>query len=606
MCGIVGMIGTAPAAPQLFDGLTRLQYRGYDSAGIATLVDGRIERRRAQGKLSNLAAILEQQPLSGTIGIGHTRWATHGRPSEANAHPHATKRVAIVHNGIIENFQELRAELESLGMRMSSDTDTEVVAHLLTHLLECGYSPEEAIRAAMGRLKGAFSLAVLFAGRPDMIIGARRGSPLAIGYGDGEMFLGSDAMALAPFTDRICYLQEDDWAILSTDGASIFNEAGPVSRRITRTAVSAAAIGKGKHPHFMMKEIAEQPIVLSETLRSFFDPLARRIEMPAFPVDPAKVSRLTIVACGTAHLAGHVAKYWMESVAQLPVELDIASEFRYRGAPMDGAGALLVVSQSGETADTIGAVRYARERGQKVISVLNIADSTIGRESDLILRTRAGAEIGVAATKTFTTQLATLACLTIAFARARGVLEPGREAELTNALMETPAILAKVLDCDAQLKEIALEVAKARDVLFLGRGTSYPIALEGALKLKEISYVHAEGYAAGEMKHGPIALIDQNVPVVGVAPTDGLFDKTFSNLQEVLARGGRVILLSDAAGVRKLKHQATACVELPSVHPFVTPLIYAMPVQLLAYHAAVARGTDVDHPRNLAKSVTVE
>ncbi len=606
MCGIVGMIGTAPAAPQLFDGLTRLQYRGYDSAGIATLVDGRIERRRAQGKLSNLAAILEQQPLSGTIGIGHTRWATHGRPSEANAHPHATKRVAIVHNGIIENFQELRAELESLGMRMSSDTDTEVVAHLLTHLLECGYSPEEAIRAAMGRLKGAFSLAVLFAGRPDMIIGARRGSPLAIGYGDGEMFLGSDAMALAPFTDRICYLQEDDWAILSTDGASIFNEAGPVSRRITRTAVSAAAIGKGKHPHFMMKEIAEQPIVLSETLRSFFDPLARRIEMPAFPVDPAKVSRLTIVACGTAHLAGHVAKYWMESVAQLPVELDIASEFRYRGAPMDGAGALLVVSQSGETADTIGAVRYARERGQKVISVLNIADSTIGRESDLILRTRAGAEIGVAATKTFTTQLATLACLTIAFARARGVLEPGREAELTNALMETPAILAKVLDCDAQLKEIALEVAKARDVLFLGRGTSYPIALEGALKLKEISYVHAEGYAAGEMKHGPIALIDQNVPVVGVAPTDGLFDKTFSNLQEVLARGGRVILLSDAAGARKLKHQATACVELPSVHPFVTPLIYAMPVQLLAYHAAVARGTDVDHPRNLAKSVTVE
>src|SRR5688572_15654047 len=606
MCGIVGMIGKVQAAPHLFDGLTRLQYRGYDSAGIATLVDGRIERRRAQGKLSNLAAMLEQQPLQGMIGIGHTRWATHGRPSESNAHPHATEKVAIVHNGIIENFQQLRSELEALGMRMTSETDTEVVAHLLTHLLECGYSPEEAIRAAMGRLKGAFSLAVLFAGRPDMIIGARRGSPLAIGYGDGEMFLGSDAMALAPFTDRICYLQEDDWAILSTDGASIFNEAGPVNRRITRTAVSAAAIGKGKHPHFMMKEIAEQPIVLSETLRSFFDPLARRIEMPAFPVDPAKVSRLTIVACGTAHLAGHVAKYWMESVAQLPVELDIASEFRYRGAPMDGAGALLVVSQSGETADTIGAVRYARERGQKVISVLNIADSTIGRESDLILRTRAGAEIGVAATKTFTTQLATLACLTIAFARARGVLEPGREAELTNALMETPAILAKVLDCDAQLKEIALEVAKARDVLFLGRGTSYPIALEGALKLKEISYVHAEGYAAGEMKHGPIALIDQNVPVVGVAPTDGLFDKTFSNLQEVLARGGRVILLSDAAGVRKLKHQATACVELPSVHPFVTPLIYAMPVQLLAYHAAVARGTDVDHPRNLAKSVTVE
>jgi glucosamine--fructose-6-phosphate aminotransferase (isomerizing) len=606
MCGIVGMIGTAQAAPQLFDGLTRLQYRGYDSAGIATLVDGRIERRRAEGKLSNLAAILEQQPLSGTIGIGHTRWATHGRPSEANAHPHATKRVAIVHNGIIENFQELRTELEALGMRMSSETDTEVVAHLLTHLLECGYSPEETIRGAMGRLKGAFSLAVLFAGRPDIIIGARRGSPLAIGYGDGEMFLGSDAMALAPFTDRICYLQEDDWAVISTNGASIFNEGGPVSRSVTRTAVSAAAIGKGKHPHFMMKEIAEQPIVLSETLRSFFDPLTRRIEMPVFPVDPAKLSRLTIVACGTAYLAGHIAKYWLESVAQLPVELDIASEFRYRGAPMDGAGALLVISQSGETADTIGAVRYAQRLGQKIISVLNVADSTIGRESDLILRTRAGAEIGVAATKTFTTQLATLACMTIAFARARGCIDPVREVELTTALMETPAILAKALDCDAQVKEIALEIAKARDVLFLGRGTSYPIALEGALKLKEISYIHAEGYAAGEMKHGPIALIDQSVPVVGVAPTDELFDKTFSNLQEVLARGGQVILLSDAAGVRKLKDQATACVELPQVHPFVTPLIYALPVQLLAYHTAVAKGTDVDHPRNLAKSVTVE
>jgi glutamine---fructose-6-phosphate transaminase (isomerizing) len=606
MCGIVGMIGKAQAASHLFDGLSRLQYRGYDSAGIATLVDGRIERRRAEGKLSNLAAVLERQPLHGTVGIGHTRWATHGRPSEINAHPHATEKVAIVHNGIIENFQELRSELEALGMRMTSETDTEVVAHLLTHLLECGYSPQEAMDAAMGRLKGAFSLAALFAGRPDIMIGARRGSPLALGYGDGEMFLGSDAMAIAPFTDRICYLDEDDWAVLSADGATIFNEGNLVNRAVTRTAVSLAAVGKGKHPHFMMKEIAEQPVVISETLRSYFDPLERKIEVPALPVDLASLTRLTIVACGTAHLAGHVAKYWLESIAELPVEIDIASEFRYRRAPMDGRGALLVISQSGETADTIGAVRRAKELGQKIISVLNVTDSTLGRESDAILPTRAGAEIGVAATKTFTAQLATLASLTITLARARGAIDQGREAELTSALMDTPAILARVLECDPAVKRIALDVAKSRDVLFLGRGTSYPLALEGALKLKEISYIHAEGYAAGEMKHGPIALIDKEVPVIGIAPSDELFDKIFSNLQEVLARGGRVILFSDSEGVQRLGSQATASVTLPTVHPFVAPIIYAMPVQLLAYHAAVARGTDVDHPRNLAKSVTVE
>jgi glucosamine--fructose-6-phosphate aminotransferase (isomerizing) len=606
MCGIVGMIGKVQAAPHLFDGLTRLQYRGYDSAGIATLVDGRIERRRAQGKLSNLAAMLEQQPLQGTIGIGHTRWATHGRPSEINAHPHATEKVAIVHNGIIENFQELRNELEALGMRMTSETDTEVVAHLLTHLLECGYSPQEAMDAAMGRLKGAFSLAALFAGRPDIMIGARRGSPLAVGYGDGEMFLGSDAMAIAPFTDRICYLQEDDWAVLTADGASIYNEGSPVRRAVTRTAVSVAAVGKGKHAHFMMKEIAEQPIVVSETLRNFFDPLKRQMELPPLPLDPAKLTHLTIVACGTAYLAGHVAKYWLEEVAQLSVEIDIASEFRYRRAPMDGRGALLVISQSGETADTIGAVRRAKELGQKIISVLNVTDSTLGRESDVILPTRAGTEIGVAATKTFTTQLATLAALTLAFARARGAIDQRQEAELTSALMETPTVLARALECDPIVRTIALEVAKARDVLFLGRGTSYPVALEGALKLKEISYIHAEGYAAGEMKHGPIALIDREVPIIGVAPSDDLFDKIFSNLQEVLARGGRVILLSDEEGAKKLGSQATASVTMPPAHPFIAPIVYAVPVQLLAYHAAVARGTDVDHPRNLAKSVTVE
>ena len=606
MCGIVGIIGRSQAASHLFDGLSRLQYRGYDSAGIATLVDGRIERRRAEGKLSNLAAVLQRKPLPGTIGIGHTRWATHGRPSEINAHPHATEKVAIVHNGIIENFQELRSELEALGMRMTSETDTEVVAHLLTHLLECGYGPQEAMDAAMGRLKGAFSLAALFAGHPDIMIGARRGSPLAVGYGDGEMFLGSDAMAIAPFTDRICYLQEDDWAVLSAEGASIYNDGSRVDRAVTRTAVSLATIGKGKHPHFMMKEIAEQPIVVSETLRNFFDPLSRRIEVPALPFDPANLTRLTIVACGTAHLAGHVAKYWLESVAQIPVEIDIASEFRYRRAPMDGRGAMLVISQSGETADTIGAVRQAKELGQKIISVLNVTDSTIGRESDAILPTRAGVEIGVAATKTFTTQLATLAALTIALARARGAIDQRQEADLTSALMEVPTVLARALDCDAVVKQIASKVAKARDVLFLGRGTSYPLALEGALKLKEISYIHAEGYAAGEMKHGPIALIDDEVPVIGIAPSDELFDKIFSNLQEVLARGGRVILFSDAEGVQRLGTQATAAVVLPQVHPFVAPMVYAMPVQLLAYHTAVAKGTDVDHPRNLAKSVTVE
>jgi glucosamine--fructose-6-phosphate aminotransferase (isomerizing) len=606
MCGIVGMIGRPEVASHLFDGLSRLQYRGYDSAGIATLVDGRIQRRRAEGKLSNLAAILEHQPLAGTIGIGHTRWATHGRPSEMNAHPHATEKVAIVHNGIIENFQELRSELEALGMRMTSETDTEVVAHLLTHLLACGYSPQEAMDAAMGRLKGAFSLAALFAGRPDIMIGARRGSPLAVGYGDGEMFLGSDAMAIAPFTDRISYLEEDDWAVLSATGASIYNAGSQVDRAITRTAVSLATIGKGKHPHFMMKEIAEQPIVVSETLRNFFDPLARRIEVPALPFDAANLTRLTIVACGTAHLAGHVAKYWLESIGQMPVEIDIASEFRYRRAPLDGRGAMLVISQSGETADTIGAVRRAKELGQKIISVLNVTDSTLGRESDAILPTRAGAEIGVAATKSFTAQLATLAALTIAIARARGAIDYREEADLTAALMEVPTVLARALDCDAVVREIALEVAKARDVLFLGRGTAYPVALEGALKLKEISYIHAEGYAAGEMKHGPIALIDKEVPVIGVAPSDELYDKMFSNLQEVLARGGRVILLSDSQGVQRLGSQATAAVTLPDVHPFIAPIVYAIPVQLLAYHAAVARGTDVDHPRNLAKSVTVE
>jgi glucosamine--fructose-6-phosphate aminotransferase (isomerizing) len=606
MCGIVGIIGKAEVAPLLFDGLKRLEYRGYDSAGIATLVDGRIERRRAEGKLGNLGAILEKQPLNGTIGIGHTRWATHGRPSENNAHPHATDKVAIVHNGIIENFQELRDELAQLGKKFSTDTDTEVVAHLLTHYLEHGHSPEQAMERAMGRLHGAFSLAILFADRPDIIVGARRGSPLAVGYGDGEMFLGSDAMALAPFTNRICYLEEDDWAVLSMDGAVIYNDGRRVNRDVVQTALSGALIGKGNYRHFMMKEIAEQPSVIGDTLQAFMNPLERRIQLPLLPIDLAKVTRLTIVACGTAYLAGFVAKYWLESVARLPVELDVASEFRYRQAPMDPGGAMLVISQSGETADTLAALRYAKSVGQKVIAVLNVPESTIGRESDLVLHTLAGPEIGVASTKAFSTQLVVLACFALAAARARGVIDAVREAELSSALTEVPARVAEILNHDAHLKEIALKVAEARDVLFLGRGTSYPVALEGALKLKEISYIHAEGYAAGEMKHGPIALIDENVPVIVVAPTDELFDKTFSNLQEVMARGGRVVFLSDAEGVRKLGSQAMAAVELPKVNPFVAPILYTIPVQLIAYHAAVAKGTDVDQPRNLAKSVTVE
>ncbi|HVJ32753.1 MAG TPA: glutamine--fructose-6-phosphate transaminase (isomerizing) [Terriglobia bacterium] len=606
MCGIIGILGKSEVAPLLFDGLKRLEYRGYDSAGIATLIGGHIERRRAEGKLGNLEAVLKAQPLSGTTGIGHTRWATHGRPNETNAHPHATEKVAVVHNGIIENFQELRTELQAAGHVFVTETDTETVAHLLTYYLNQGKSPEEAMAVAMARLQGAFSLAILFAGRPDMMIGARRGSPLAIGYGDGEMYLGSDAMALAPFTNRICYLEEDDWAVITADGATIYNNDRRVNREVKQTALSGALIGKGNYRHFMMKEIAEQPAVIGDTLQVFLNPLERRIELPQMPVDFAKTSRLTIVACGTAYLAGFVAKYWFEQIARLPVEIDVASEFRYRAAPMPKDGATIVISQSGETADTLAALRYAKEQGNKIIAVVNVPESTIARESDIVLQTLAGPEIGVASTKAFTTQLVVLACLAINAARQRGAIDAKREAELSSALIEVPARVAEVLNHDQHLKEIALKVAEARDVLFLGRGTSYPIALEGALKLKEISYIHAEGYAAGEMKHGPIALIDETVPVIVVAPHDELFDKTASNLQEVRARGGRVIFFSDAAGIAKLGGDTLAAVELPAVDPFVAPILYAVPVQLLAYHAAVAKGTDVDQPRNLAKSVTVE
>ena len=607
MCGIIGIIGTGEAAPLLLDGLKRLEYRGYDSAGVATLVNGRIERRRAEGKLANLAERLDAQPLAGTIGIGHTRWATHGRPNEANAHPHATASVAVVHNGIIENFEPLRRELEAAGHEFASDTDTEAVAVLVTDLLERGLSPQEAVAAALKRLQGAFALAMVFAGRHDLMIGARRGSPLAVGIGEGEMYLGSDAMALAALTKQICYLEEGDWVELGHNGAVIHdaNDA-VVERPVSQTELSGALIGKGNHRHFMLKEILEQPAVVGDTLTALLHPLAGTVHLPDLPFELAAVPRITIVACGTAGYAGLVGKYWFERLARLPVEFDIASEFRYREAPLPAGGVALFVSQSGETADTLAALRHCRSQGQHIVSIVNVPESSIARESDVVVRTLAGPEVGVASTKAFTTQLAVLACFAIAAARARGAIDHAREAALAAALTEAPSRMAEVLNHDEALRAIAHDLADARDVLYLGRGTAYPLAMEGALKLKEISYIHAEGYAAGEMKHGPIALIDEAVPVIVLAPFDALFDKTASNVQEVIARGGKVVFLSDRTGHERLGARPHASLEMPAVDPFVAPLLYAVPVQLLAYHTAVAKGTDVDQPRNLAKSVTVE
>ncbi|MGE0659928.1 MAG: glutamine--fructose-6-phosphate transaminase (isomerizing) [Reyranellaceae bacterium] len=606
MCGIIGIIGKRDVAPLLLEGLRRLEYRGYDSAGIATLVGARIERRRAEGRLDNLALRLEREPLAGKTGIGHTRWATHGRPSERNAHPHATDRVALVHNGIIENFHELRDELIAKGVRFETDTDTEAVAHLLTQSLKAGATPEEAMADAMDRLRGAFSLAVVFAGMPDLMIGARRGSPLAVGYGDGETYLGTDAMALASLTRRISYLEEDDWAVLRPDGVTVYNARRKVERPVRETALSGALIGKGNYPHFMLKEIFEQPAVIGDTLQSFLDPLTRQVQLPDLPFDFARVPRLTIVACGTAFLAGLVAKYWFESIARLPVEVDIASEFRYRAAPMPDGGVTIAISQSGETIDTLAALQYAKAQGQTCLAIVNVLESVIAREAHAVMQTLAGPEIGVASTKAFTTQLTVLAVLALAAARARGHLTPEREAALGAALIETPARITEVLAREDDVATMATAVAKARDVLFLGRGSSYPIALEGALKLKEISYIHAEGYAAGEMKHGPIALIDENVPVVVVAPSDEVFDKTASNVEQVQARGGKVVLFSDARGVARLGGGAVAAMAMPDIDPFAAPILYSIPAQLLAYRVAVLKGTDVDKPRNLAKSVTVE
>ncbi|MDD9878795.1 MAG: glutamine--fructose-6-phosphate transaminase (isomerizing) [Magnetovibrio sp.] len=607
MCGIIGIIGKTEVAPLLLDGLKRLEYRGYDSAGIATIVNGSIDRRRAEGKLGNLDALLDAEPITGTTGIGHTRWATHGVPNEVNAHPHATDRVAVVHNGIIENFQELRDEVVAAGHNLASDTDTEVIVHLIDQYLKDGRSPQEATQAALKRLDGAFALAIVFAGETKLMMAARKGSPLAIGVGEDEMFIGSDAIALAPLTKVIIYLDDGDCAVLTDKNYTIFDAAGnEVRRDIRLTELTGAAIGKGGYRHFMLKEIYEQPQVIGDTLHSYVNPASRAVTLPELGFDPAEATKLTLIACGTSYYACLVAKYWLETIARVPVEVDIASEFRYREAPMPKGGAALVISQSGETIDTLAALRYARAQDQKILSVVNVPESAIARESDAVLQTYAGPEIGVASTKAFTTQLTVLACLAIAMAHARGAIDDAERGRLVGALTEVPARAAEILNHDEHLARIAQDMAEARDVLYLGRGTNYPIALEGALKLKEISYIHAEGYAAGEMKHGPIALIDEAVPVVVVAPTDGLIDKTVSNVQEVMARGGRVIFLSDANGVARLGGEATATVTLPAVDPIVAPLLYAIPVQLLAYHIAVIKGTDVDQPRNLAKSVTVE
>jgi glucosamine--fructose-6-phosphate aminotransferase (isomerizing) len=608
MCGIIGIVGAdAGVADHILGGLKRLEYRGYDSAGIATLMNGYIDRRRAEGKLVNLATRLKSEPLEGVIGIGHTRWATHGIPNETNAHPHATDKVALVHNGIIENFRELKAELNDHGVNFASETDTEVVAHLITQYLRQGMTPVEAAGKTLSRLEGAFALAIIFTGEHNLMIGARRGSPLVVGYGDDAMYLGSDAISLAQWTNQICYLEEGDWVILSRDSAEVRDQSGAtVSREIKQTAAAMADISKGNHRHFMMKEIYEQPTVLGDTIHSYFNPAERTIDMGDLDIDFANLKRLSIIACGTAYFTGAVAKYWFESIAGLPVDIDIASEYRYRETPIDPDDIAMFISQSGETLDTLSALKLCKDGGQKIVSLVNVAESAIARESDLVIMTHAGPEIAVASTKATTTQMATLACLVITAAKQRGRISADVEAELSEAIAELPSRTAEILNHDERIQVIAQDMFKARDVFYLGRGSTYPVALEGALKLKEISYIHAEGYAAGELKHGPIALVADDVPVVVLAPKDKMQEKTAANVQEVAARGGKVVLISDAAGMAQCGDMAWHTLELPDCHPFVAPILYTIPVQLLAYHIAVLKGTDVDQPRNLAKSVTVE
>ncbi|KRE03927.1 glucosamine--fructose-6-phosphate aminotransferase [Bosea sp. Root670] len=608
MCGIVGILGKEAVATQVVEALRRLEYRGYDSAGVATLEGGRLTRRRAEGKLKNLETRLSNEPLEGLVGIGHTRWATHGKPNETNAHPHATPKLAVVHNGIIENFRDLRAELQADGYVFETETDTEIVAHLVTRELDRGKSPVDAVAASLPRLHGAFALAFLFQGEEDLLIGARKGSPLAVGVGEGEMYLGSDALALAPFTNLIAYLEEGDWVVLHRRGATFYDKTNKqVERRAQRVAAGAFLVEKGNHRHFMAKEIYEQPEVVGHTLTQYLDMVNGKVRLPfGDQIDWKNLSRLTISACGTSYYAGLIAKYWFEKLARLPVEIDVASEFRYREAPLPDQGLALFVSQSGETADTLAGLRYARQNGQVILSVVNVPTSTIARESDAVAQTLAGPEIGVASTKAFVCQLAVFASLALAAARARGTLSAQDEASHVQNLISLPGLMARALELEPEIEKLARELSKAKDVLYLGRGTSFPLALEGALKLKEISYIHAEGYPAGELKHGPIALIDEDMPVIVVAPHDALFEKTASNMQEVAARGGRIILVTDAKGAAECGIEPEATIVMPDMDPTFAPIVYALPIQMIAYQTAVFMGKDVDQPRNLAKSVTVE
>ena len=615
MCGIIGILGDNDVANDILEGLKRLEYRGYDSAGIATVLNGKMDRRRAEGKLKNLETRLSEQPLGGQCGIGHTRWATHGLPTEINAHPHLTETVGVVHNGIIENYQELKKELEGYQIRFETQTDTEVIAHLITHCMKQTNDPQEAVKQALDRLEGAFALAIVFSGQPDLIIGARQGTPLAIGYGPvndnnrREMFLASDSYALAPFTKDICFLEDGDRAVVTRESVKIYDKNWEsVDRPVRKTAQSGMTTGKGGYRHFMLKEIFEQPEVIGDTLNSFINPSTYEVTIPENVRDMlTQTSRITLVACGTAYYACLVAKYWFEQIARIPCEVDIASEFRYREAPMPEGGVGLFVSQSGETLDTLEALRYCKSQNQKILSIVNTIESTIERESDHALHTLAGPEIGVASTKAFTTQLTTLACVVLSVARQKQALTEEQVQELSAALRHIPKVLASVLKADEQIQKIAKEIVDAKDMLYLGRGNLFPVAMEGALKLKEISYIHAEGYAAGEMKHGPIALIDEKVPVVAIAPSnDDLFEKNLSNIQETVARGGQVLAITDKEGEQRLREDAKWILSQDPVHPFVAPIAYTIPVQLLAYHVAVEKGTDVDQPRNLAKSVTVE
>jgi glutamine---fructose-6-phosphate transaminase (isomerizing) len=608
MCGIVGILGQTAVASHIVDALKRLEYRGYDSAGVATLENGVITRRRAEGKLKNLDGLLTKSPLSGLIGIGHTRWATHGKPNEINAHPHATEHVAVVHNGIIENFRELREELQATGVKFDSETDTEVVAQLVSARMKAGASPVEAVAGTLPRLRGAFALAFIFAGEDEIMIGARHGAPLAIGHGDQEMYLGSDALALAPFTDQITYLDDGDWVILTRQGADIRGTDGKPVQRLKQVVPAGAFItDKGNFRHYMAKEIHEQPEVVGRTLAHYLDMSAGQVSLPfELNFDVKKIKRIAISACGTAYYAGLVAKYWIEKYARIPVEIDVASEFRYREAPLTEGDMALFVSQSGETADTLACLRYTKAQGQHVVSVVNVPTSTIARESAAVAPTLAGPEIGVASTKAFTCQLAVLACLALYLGRERGVLSLAEEQALVKALIGVPGLMSDAMKLEPKVEQLSRDLAKAQDVLYLGRGTAFPLALEGALKLKEISYIHAEGYAAGELKHGPIALIDEKMPVIVLAPYDEVFEKTVSNMQEVAARGGRIVLIGDERAAHEAAVDLAGSLVMPMMHPFVAPLVYAVPIQMLAYHTAVVMGKDVDQPRNLAKSVTVE